>query len=139
MLAHFLSRQFLAFLLAGGLAAFVHWLVRILFSQFMAFSGAVALAYGIGMATAFLLNSKLVFPRSDKPVEKQARGFILINLLFFPVVWVVALLLNRALIDLGVPAYTEELAHAFAISLPVLMTFLLYKFYAFRENWHGQD
>ncbi len=139
MLKSFFSRQFLAFLFAGGFAALVHWLVRILFSQFMPFAWAVALAYAFGMATAFVLNSALVFPRSDKPVEKQARDFILINLLFFPVVWAVALLLNRALISMGVQAFTEELAHAIAISLPVLMTFLLYKFYAFRENWHGQE
>ncbi len=139
MLEAFLSRQFLAFLFAGGFAALVHWLARIMLSQFMPFGWAVALAYAIGMATAFALNSRLVFPRSDKPVEKQARDFILINLLFFPLVWAVALLLNRALIAMGVPAFTEELAHGFAISLPVLMTFLLYKFYAFRENWHGQE
>ena len=103
----------------------------------MSYPWAVALAYGVGMGTAFLLNSYYVFPRSDKPVEKQARDFVIINTAFFPVVWVVSLQLNRVLPGLGVERYSEEIAHALAISLPVLGTFLLYKFIAFRENYHG--
>ncbi len=137
MLRHFLSRQFAGFLLVGGFAALLHWLVRILLSLVMSYPWAVALAYGVGMATAFLLNSRYVFPQSDKPVEKQARDFIVINTAFFPVVWVVSLQLNRLLLDFGVERYSEEIAHALAISLPVLGTFLLYKFIAFRENYHG--
>ncbi len=138
MIATFLSRQFLAFLFAGGVAALLHWLARLLLSQFLPFGWAVALAYSVGMTVAFVLNRWLVFPGSDKPVERQARDFIVINLAFFPIVWIVALLLNKLFINLGLTAYTEEVAHALAISLPVLVTFLLYKFYAFREGWHAK-
>ena len=98
MLKHFLSRQFAGFLLVGVTAALLHWLARILLSLLMPFAWAVALAYGVGMAAAFLLNSFYVFPASDKPVEKQARDFIVINTAFFPVVWVVSIQLNRLLI-----------------------------------------
>jgi len=138
MIATFLSRQFLAFLFAGGVAALLHWLARLLLSQFLPFGWAVALAYSVGMTVAFVLNRWLVFPSSDKPVERQARDFIVINLAFFPIVWIVALFLNKLFINLGLTAYTEEVAHALAISLPVLVTFLLYKFYAFREGWHAK-
>ncbi len=137
MLKHFLSRQFAGFLLVGGVAALLHWIARILLSLLMPFTWAVALAYGVGMATAFILNSRYVFPASDKPVEKQARDFFVINTAFFPVVWVVSVQLNKLLIGLGLRHYTEEVAHGLAISLPVLGTFLLYKFIAFRENYHG--
>ena len=137
MLKLFLSRQFAGFLVAGGMAALLHWLTRILLSLVMPFSWAVFFAYGVGMAVAFLLNSYFVFPASDKPVARQARDFFVINLCFFPVVWLVALQLNRLLVDSGVVEFSEEIAHAFAISIPVLATFLLYKFFAFREKYYG--
>ena len=137
MLKHFLSRQFAGFLLVGATAALLHWLARILLSLVMSYPWAVFWAYGVGMASAFVLNSYYVFPASDKPVEKQARDFFIINLAFFPVVWLVSIQLNKGLMRIGVETYSEEMAHALAISLPVLGTFLLYKFIAFRENYHG--
>lgn len=137
MLKHFLSRQFAGFLAVGGFAALLHWLARIGLSTLLPYSWAVALAYAVGMSVAFALNSYYVFPQSDKPVAKQARDFLAINLAFFPVVWVTAMGLNALLPRLGVVQFAEEVAHALAISLPVLATFLLYKFYAFREKYYG--
>lgn len=137
MMKHFFSRQFAGFLLVGGLAALLHWLTRVLLSVFMPYSWAVALAYVVGMSVAFALNSRYVFPTSDKPVAKQARDFVAINLAFFPVVWVTAIGLNGLLPGFGIVHYAEEVAHALAISLPMLATFLLYKFYAFREKYYG--
>ncbi len=137
MLRHFLSRQFAGFLAVGGLAALLHWLSRVLLSALMPYSAAVALAYVVGMSVAFVLNSYYVFPTSDKPVARQARDFVAINLAFFPVVWVIAMGLNQFLPRIGIVQYAEEVAHALAISLPVLATFLLYKFYAFREKYYG--
>lgn len=137
MLKLFLSKQFAGFLVVGGIAALLHWLVRILLSLVMPFSWAVVFAYGVGMAVAFLLNSYFVFPASDKPVASQARDFFVINLCFFPVVWLVALQVNGLLVARGIVEFSEEIAHAFAISIPVLATFLLYKFFAFREKYYG--
>jgi putative flippase GtrA len=137
VLKHFFSRQFVGFLIAGGVAASLHWLTRILLSLVMPFSWAVVFAYGVGMTIAFLLNSYYVFPASDKPVKKQARDFFAINLAFFPVVWIASLSLNEALLDFGIVHYSEEIAHALAISLPIMATFLFYKFFAFREKYYG--
>ena len=137
MLKHFVSRQFAGFLIAGGCAALLHWLARIVLSLFMPYSWAVVFAYGVGMAVAFLLNSYYVFPTSDKPVPKQARDFLVINIAFFPVVWAASMQLNRFLTGTGVVRYSEEIAHALAISIPVFATFLLYKFFAFREKYYG--
>ena len=137
MLKHFFSAQFVGFLLVGGLAAFLHWLTRVLLSLAMPYSWAVFLSYGVGMSIAFALNSRYVFPKSDKPVSKQARDFLVINLIFLPIVWLASLWLNQWLIGQGVERYSEEIAHAIAITLPVMATFLLYKFIAFREKYHG--
>lgn len=137
MLSHFLSRQFLAFLAVGVTAALLHWLARIGLSLFLPYSWAVCCAYAVGMAIAFTLNRVFVFPASGKAVTRQVRDFMLVNLAFFPVVWAAALALNQLLLGAGVAHYSEEIAHALAISLPVLATFLLYKFYAFREKGYG--
>ena len=80
MISHFFTKQFLGFLLVGGVAALLHWLSRIMLSNWMSFSSAVVIAYLFGMLTAFILNSFFVFPKSDKPKIKQARDFIFTNL-----------------------------------------------------------
>jgi len=130
----FFTRQFAQFLLVGGLAASLNWLSRLLFSYWLPFAWAVTFAYAIGMSVAFLLNSRLVFPLSDKPRSAQARDFVLINLAFFPMVWLASIFINRWLIAFGMTRYTRELAHVVALSLPMLATFLLYKFLAFKER-----
>ncbi len=127
----------MVFLAVGMTAALLHWLSRILLSQLMSYAWAVALAYGVGMTIAFLLNRYFVFPTSDKPASKQARDFFFINISFFPVVWIASLLFNQMLITLGVGRYSEGIAHALAISLPLMATFLLYKLFAFKDKYYG--
>ena len=134
MIRHFLTKQFLFFLVVGGLAAFLHWLARILLSSWMTFSMAVIVAYVIGMTVAFLLNSFFVFPNSEKSKNLQICVFVLVNLTFLPIVWLASLKINYFLKDLGVYGHSEEMAHALAISLPMLATFLIYKFFAFKEK-----
>ncbi len=138
MIRLFFTRQFAQFVLVGGLAAVLHWLARWSLSHWLPFAWAVAFAYAIGMAVAFILNSLFVFPQSDKAKSAQARDFILINLAFFPLVWLVSLQVNRWLISFGMIDHSEELAHAIAIPMPMLATFLLYKFLAFKERTYEQ-
>lgn len=131
MIAHFFSTQFLRFLLVGTAAAMLHWLARYGLSAWMSFPLAVALAYIVGIAVAFELNRRLVFPASNRPMAKQARDFIFVNLAFFPVVWGAALWFKKLLQQFGVNYFADGIAHGLAISLPVLMTFLIYKFITF--------
>lgn len=132
MLRHFFTRQFLGFLAAGGSAALLHWLSRILVSLWLPFPWAVTIAYFVGMIVAFVLNSIFVFPNSIRPRRLQARDFALVNLAFLPVVWAASIYLNYLLKSGGVLSHSEEIAHAIAISLPLLGTFLIYKFIAFK-------
>ena len=134
MIRYFLTKQFLGFLVVGGLAALLHWLARILLSVWLPFSTAVIIAYIVGMVVAFLLNSFFVFPKSEKARHTQARDFVWINLLFFPVVWFFSLQIDSWLKTIGMVSHSEELAHAIAIPLPMFATFLIYKFFAFKEN-----
>ncbi|MEI7445494.1 MAG: GtrA family protein [Burkholderiales bacterium] len=133
MIRHLLTAQFAVFLLVGGTAAAANWLARLVLSTWLAFGWAVVAAYAIGMLSAFLLNRRFVFPRSTRPVALQARDFVLINVVSFPVVWLAAIGLDAGLRALGMPRFTQELAHAVAVALPAVVSFLLYKFVAFRD------
>ena len=64
MIGAFRSRQFLVFLLTGGIAAAVNFGSRILYNQWMGFSAAIVLAYITGMVTAFVLARLFVFRAS---------------------------------------------------------------------------
>lgn len=134
MLKHFFSMQFLGFLLVGMTAASANWLSRLAMAQWVNFVVAVPLAYAVGMSVAFVLNSLFVFPKSTVPVKKQVRRFLVINVSFIPVVWGGALVLVELLEAIGIVQYVEEIAHAVALALPMLGTFLLYKFFAFSEE-----
>lgn len=130
-----LSRQFLGFVGVGLTAALLHWLARILLGIWIVFPVAVVLAYGVGIASAFVLNRMFVFPNSSRPLGEQIRSFVFINLAFFPVVWIAAMALDRyALPFVGVVRYREAIAHAIAISIPMLATFLFYKYVTFRTK-----
>ncbi len=131
MIRHFLRPQFLGFLAVGASAALLNWLARLMLSRWLPFAWAVALAYVLGMAAAFALNSRFVFPTSNKPRQAQARSFVLVNLLFFPAVWLASLAIQHWLGHVGVAHHSEELAHALALAVPMFATFLIYKFHTF--------
>lgn len=134
MIRHFFSLQFLRFLLVGTTAALSNWLTRYWLSNWLSFSIAVALAYCVGIAVAFELNRRLVFSTSTRPINKQARDFILVNITFLPIVWLAAIWFKSLLQDFGINVYVDGIAHGLALAVPMLMTFLIYKFIAFGNN-----
>ncbi len=79
MIQQFMSRQFLAFLITGGLAAGVNFGSRIFYNQWIDFSSAVILAYLTGMVTAFLLARTFVFTEGRQSVQRSATFFVLVN------------------------------------------------------------
>lgn len=131
MIRHFVSVQFLLFLFVGVTAATLHWLARYVISIWLAFPLAVALAYVVGIAVAFELNRRYVFPSSSRPVQKQVRDFVMVNLMFFPVVWGASMLIRQFLPEIGVIIYVDGIAHGLAIAIPTFATFLIYKFITF--------
>lgn len=139
MIKYFLTRQFVGYLAVGGVAAILHWLARVLFSVWLPFSWAVVAAYAVGMTVAFLLNSFFVFGNSEKAKHKQARDFVVVNVSLFPLVWFASIEINKGLKAFGMVRHSEELAHAIAVALPIIGTFLIYKFFAFKDNYDGQQ
>jgi len=129
----YLSPQFGRFLLAGGLAALANWLSRFFFNLVMSYAAAVVAAYAVGMAVAFLLNKRYVFPYSSRSAAAEISFFALFNLAAFPVVWVVAYVLGERLLpDLLPRQLALALAHGCAVAVPALVNFVLHKSITFR-------
>lgn len=127
----FFTKQFLKFGTVGVSAAFANWISRYLLNFIFSFPVAIFLAYGVGMLIAFSLNKIFVFPNSTAPIRQQITKFILINICMFPVVWVFSICAENFLASYAVP-FSQSLAHAVAVLLPGLMSFLAYKFLAFK-------
>jgi len=129
----FKSRQFLLFLLTGGIAAAVNFGSRILFSHWLSYSAAIALAYLVGMTTAFILARLLVFKTGQQALHQSALFFVLVNAVAALQTWAVSLgLALYALPALGVTRYAAEFAHAVGVVVPVFTSYLGHKHLSFR-------
>ncbi|WP_374669345.1 GtrA family protein [Ramlibacter sp.] len=133
MIAAFRSRQFIAFLVTGGIAAAVNFGSRILLTPWLGFGTSVVVAYLIGMATAFLLARAFVFTESKQAVHQSALWFVAVNVLAVAQTWVISMALAYwALPALGVTRFVEEIAHAVGVVVPVFTSYLGHKHFSFR-------
>lgn len=133
MIGTFRSRQFLVFLLTGGIAAAVNFGSRILYNQWMGFSAAIVLAYITGMVTAFVLARLFVFRDSQRALHHSALYFVLVNGVAVLQTWAISLLLADWLLPaLGVRQYMHELAHAAGVVVPVFTSYLGHKHLSFK-------
>lgn len=129
----FFSRQFLAFLVTGGIAAAVNFGSRILYNQWMGYSAAIVLAYLTGMATAFLLARAFVFQESTQTLHRSAFYFTLVNLAAVAQTWIVSVVLACYLLPaLGIDRYVREIAHGAGVVVPVFTSYLGHKRWSFR-------
>jgi putative flippase GtrA len=126
------ARQFLLFLLAGGVAALANFASRIALSLVMPYVPAIVLAYLIGMTTAFALNRAFVFTGAASPIAQQAWRFALVNLAAVAQTLAISLLLARwALPALGIVAHAETLAHAVGVVVPVFTSYFGHRHFSF--------
>jgi putative flippase GtrA len=133
MMSHFLSRQFLLFLLTGGTAAVVNFGSRIIYSRWLDFSSAVIAAYITGMITAFILAKLFVFQRSQQSVQRSILFFVLVNMIAILQTWLISMGLAYYLLPwLGVTSYVREISHAIGIVVPVFTSYLGHKRWSFR-------
>lgn len=112
------------FLVAGGLASLVNWLVRFPLSLVLPFGTAVGAAYAVGMLVGFVLYRSWVFPGSTLPLAAQIGRFVLVNAAGLAVVVMGAKGLVAVLMTGGLPGGpAEAAAHAGAIVLGALVNF----------------
>lgn len=128
-----MKREFLGFLVAGGIAAAANVLSRIVFSRFLWLEAAVVAAYLVGMAVAFVLMRTHVFPRSGKPLRAQVYAFTVVNVLAVVQTLIVTVVLARWLLpSAGVTRFVEEIAHVVGVCVPIFTSFLGHKYWSFR-------
>ena len=128
-----LSKQFLYFILSGGLAAGLNWGSRFLFSLVVPFEIAVVLAFFVGLLSGFVLMRFFVFDGRGKPIAPQASKYVLVNLFALLQTLLISLLLARwALPAFGINDYAEGLGHLVGVLVPVITSYFGHKFLTFR-------
>jgi putative flippase GtrA len=128
------GREFAAFLFVAGSAAGLNLVARALYSLVMPFGVAVCVAYATGMIYAFLMYRRFVFGRSGGSVNREIRGFLLVQALSFAQVWVVSMvLLHHVLPAFHISAYRESLSHLLGVLSPVLVSYYGHKLISFRK------
>ncbi|MGY2137204.1 GtrA family protein [Pseudomonas reactans] len=128
-----MSRQFLTFLVTGGTAAAVNFGSRMLYSLWLGFSSAVILAYLTGMITAFILAKFFVFKDSEQPLHKSLTFFALVNIIAALQTWGISVGLAFYLLpSIGIHSFTQEIAHAIGVAVPVVTSYIGHKRWSFR-------
>jgi putative flippase GtrA len=130
-----MNRQFVYFVLTGGLAACVNFVSRILLNVWLPYSFAIIVAYLFGMVTAFMLNKLLVFRDTNNALHHQIFWFCIVNLAAVLQTLAVSLLLaDIAFPKLGFYWYPETVAHGIGVLVPVVTSFLGHKHLTFRTR-----
>lgn len=135
MTPHSPRREFLLFLITGGVAALVNVVSRVGFSQLLRFELAVLLAYGVGMLTAYVLARKFVFLQSKTSVSRSFAAFALVNLFAVLQTWLVSVSLRNWLLPLmGIVLLRDLIAHTVGVGVPVLSSYFGHKYVSFRQR-----
>jgi putative flippase GtrA len=131
----FWNSGFIRFLFAGGVAALVNVLSRLLYSEAVPYAPAVVLAYLTGMATAYVLNRLLVFGAGDRGMPGEMLAFALVNLLAVAQTLAISLLLAYYVLpSVGVIERAETLAHVAGVIVPVFTSYVGHKYWTFRNH-----
>lgn len=133
-MTEFVSKQFLLFVITGGIAALVNFGSRIVYSTLMSYSAAIVVAYITGMLTAFLLAKLFVFRNSRRSLAQSATAFAIVNVLAVLQVWIVSISLATYILpEIGVDSHAQELGHAIGVAVPVFTSYLGHKHFSFRD------
>ena len=128
-----MSRQFVVFLVVGGVAAAAQWLSRFAFSYALPYPVALVAAYGVGVILAFELNRRFVFTAGGPDRRAQFLRFVAVNAVSFVVVWLVSMLLGRLLMPTVMPAdWAEAIGHGIGVLSPAVLSFFLHRSFTFR-------
>lgn len=127
--------QVARFLVAGGCAALITWLVRFPLSHFMPFPIAVVSANLIGMVFGFITYRHFVFPPSSRLISLQVRDFTIVNLVStIVVVGVSMFLVDRVFTAAGFVWQAEAVSHAVGIAAGAVSNYLGHSCFSFARE-----
>jgi putative flippase GtrA len=123
---------FVRFVFAGGIAAGVNIMSRILLSQVVRYEIAIVIAYLIAMTLAYLLMMLFVFDASGKSAANEYMRFTLVNLAALVQVWLVSVGLSHwFFLVIGFNWHAETTAHVIGVLSPVATSYLGHKLFTF--------
>lgn len=123
------------FLIAGGAATLINWLVRFPFDLLMPYAAAVAAAAACHMVCAFVLYRAWVFPGSDRPLMMQVGDFILINLVSMAVTVAISVAFKEILVSLQIrPVIAAAVAHFIGIGTGAIAGYIGHRRITFRSQ-----
>jgi putative flippase GtrA len=130
-----MSRQFLLFLVTGGIAALVNVGSRICYNYWLSFSTSIVLAYLTGMITAFVLAKQFVFSNSQQPLHRSAAWFVMVNGVAILQTWVISMSFAYYVLPFfRVVLFAKEIAHLIGVMVPVASSYVGHKRFSFRES-----
>lgn len=132
---HFANKQFLLFLMTGGVSALINFLSRFVYNQWVSFSAAIMLSYLTGVIVAFLLAKLFVFKQSHRSLFASFLIFSLVNVFAALQTLIVTLgLVYYILPKLHIILFAKELAHAIGIATPIFSSYFGHKHWTFGEK-----
>jgi putative flippase GtrA len=129
-----IQRSFLLFLLTGGAATVVNLVLRYVLSRVMLFEAAVACAYVLSTAVAFLPARTFVFGGTLHWGAQLSR-FIVVNALGFFQVLAISVFLVRFLFPrMAFHWHPEETAHLIGLASLAFTSFYAHRQFSFRNG-----
>ena len=127
------QERFLRFLAAGGTSAVLNLGSRWLLGYVVSYELSVALAYVVGVVSAFALMRLFVFEPAGDAAHAQFTRFVMVNVLGFAVVWVVSVGLARGVFpSVGFRWHADTIAHAVGIASSALTSYRGHRLFSFR-------
>ncbi|MGA0588047.1 GtrA family protein [Dyella sp. KRB-257] len=129
-----MSRQFIKFLVTGGVAAIANFGSRIVLSYWLPYIPSIIIAFCIGLISAFVLNRTFVFVNAANTLRNQAWWFTIVNLAALVQTLAISVILAKyALPALGMGTHAETIAHGVGVLVPVMTSYLGHKHLSFRQ------
>lgn len=129
----FIQPQFIRFLVVGGTAATVNFFSRILLGFLMPYAASIVVAYGFGMATAYLLSKFFVFEKPAHGYRKQIAYFVTVNLLAVVQTLCISLLFAHWILPaVGIVDSRFWLGNLIGLIVPAFTSYLGHKYFSFR-------
>ncbi len=127
--------RFARFILTSGTSAAINMAARWLLNLVVEYEAAVALAYLVGMVTAFLLARLFVFEQAAAgSMHGQFARFALVNAIGFIQVWLVSVgLVRLVFLAIGFAWNAEAVAHVTGLSSLAATSYFLHKRFSFRD------
>jgi putative flippase GtrA len=128
-------RQFVLFLMSGGVAALVNILSRIALNLVMPYEIAIVIAYLCGMTVAYWLGRQFVFMPSGRAVADEYLRFAIVNMVALVQVWIISVALARLVFPaIHFTFHADTVAHVIGVIAPVFTSYLGHKYFSFSRK-----